>query len=303
MDVYKLRTSDWAEKPLERARFEEETKMQPPWYVNNDKMGKSCFAVCPGCDNPIQIIGFYQKARHTDKPYAQHVPRSVSRLATYRQEAFNFCPYAAPRRYDPEGRRSETDPLGDKILDLLVQHFDRVVFILEEDTGIKITTGLAEDMLHHYRSRAGHLYMGATLQNVPWVFAYMTLSNSLMGRRIPGDDALLEAIEKKVPGAVINWERKQVTWKAKGTFVELNYCFIHHRTRHSDDTLKESMSMVVSHGRDNTTVYRKNITFDRVRFKRLINTPEERARRPRQKELVALAESILGRRKTVGITR
>lgn len=296
MDVYKLRVEDWEETPLDKERFEAETEKRPPYYVVNDKGVPSYFAICPGCDNPIQIIGFYRKLRHTKKPYAKHLANSIHKLAVYRQEAYDYCPYAAPRDYDATRRRSEADPLGEKILDILVPNFDRVVYILEQDTGIRISTRLAEEMLNDYRGQGGHLYMGATLQNIPWVFAYMTLSKTMMGRKIPGDDALLDAIEKKVPGAVINRDHHQVSWRKDGPYVELHYCFIHHRARHVDGRLKETMKLVVSYGDDNVPVYRKEIEFERDRFRRLIATPEERARRPRQEELVSLAERILGRR-------
>lgn len=54
------------------------------------------------------------------------------------------------------------------------------------------------------------------------------------------------------------------------------------------------MTMVVSHGRQNTQIYQKIIDFDRERFMNLLRTPTERAVRPRQDELVGLAERILG---------
>lgn len=297
MDVYKLTVDEWEEKSLDRARFEEETGKRKPWYVNNENGAKSCFAVCPGCDNPIQIIGFYRRSAHTDKPYARHYGQSIRDLAVYRQFAYDNCPYAAPRNYDRDARRTEADPLGDKILDILVPNFDRVIYILEQDIGLRITAKLAEEMLIDYRGQGGHLYMGATLQNIPWVFAYMTLSKSLMGRRVPGDDAMLDAIEANVSGAVIDRERRQVTWRQGGPYVELQYCFIHHRARHEEGSLRETMRMVVSHGRNNTPVYRKVIEFDRERFRNLLRTPADRAVRPRQDELVGLAERILGSRR------
>ena len=192
MNVYKLSIVDWAEKPLNRDTFEQETGRRNPWYVNNGTAKPpSNFAVCPGCNNPIQIIGFYRKSEHTNSPYARHYGHSIRGLATYRQFAYDNCPYAAPRKYDASARRPAADPLGDRILDILVPNFDRVIWILEQDTGLKITSKLAEAMLMDYRGQQGHLYMGATLQNVPWTFAFMTLSKSLLGRRVTNDDDML----------------------------------------------------------------------------------------------------------------
>ena len=94
----------------------------------------------------------------------------------------------------------------------------------------------------------------------------------------------------------MDWDIKQVKWQEGGKFIVLQYCFIHHRARHEDGMLKETMKLVVSHGDRNVDVYRKVIEFDRDRFRNLLDTKPERACRPRREELVGLAERILGRR-------
>lgn len=294
MNVYKLSVSDWDEKPLDREVFEADTGRQAPWYVSNDKGGFSFFAVCPGCDNPIQIIGFYHLAKNTDKPYARHYPRTVPRLAVYQQDSYDYCPYAGPKRYDKAAKRAQSDPLADKILDVLVPNFDRVIYILEKVTGLKITDSLAEVLLKDYRDLEGHRYIGATLQNIPWVFAYMTNSKSLTGRIVTGDDELLQAVENTVADVVLNG--KQITPK-QGVYVKLDFCFIHHRSAQNEDGgLKETMVLQVSYKKPANAIYQKTIEFDRDWFKRLIRVSPERAVRPRKATLVALAEQILGSR-------
>lgn len=295
MNVYKLTVNDWTEKPLDREVFETETGRKKPWYVSKETGVPSCFAVCPACDNPIQILGFYHALKNTEKPYARHVPQTVPNLAIYQQENYDFCPYAANRNYDSQARRREGDLLGEKILDILVPNFDRVIFILEAVVGFKISDNLAEALLKDYYGQAGYRYTGATLQNIPWVFAYMTLSKSLLGRVIT-DNELVTAVQKKVKDIVINPTAKgqQVSWVDSKKFVELDFCFMHHRARlDQDGSLKESMKMVVRQ-RNNADVYSKTIEFDRARFRSLINVPEEKAKRPRQASLVAMAERVFG---------
>ncbi|MGJ8518353.1 hypothetical protein [Carnimonas bestiolae] len=298
MDVYKLKKSDWEELPLNKRAFEESTGKDKPWYANNRGGDEATFAVCPGCDNPILILGFERKLAHTDKPYARHYRWKVDNLAEYRQWAYDHCPYSRSQRYNPHQRRPVGDELGDKILDILVPNFDRVVYLLEKDTGFKISAKLARQMLTDYRDRGGHLYMGATLQNIPWIFAYMTLSKSLIGRIVHNDQALLDAINThNAPGIFIEPEGNQIKWKP-GTGASLNVCFIHHEARVTDQHLTETMTMMVSsgHGPEAERIYRKTIEFDRDHFKNLINVSPEKAVRPRREELVGLAEEILGTR-------
>ena len=51
------------------------------------------FAICPQCDNPIQIVGLYKKLKNTDKPYGKHYTRSVNGLADYNQQAYDYSTY------------------------------------------------------------------------------------------------------------------------------------------------------------------------------------------------------------------
>lgn len=291
MNVYKLSVSDWDEKPLNKTVFEQETGKKSPWYVNNSEGASSNFAVCPGCDNPIQILGFYRQLANTNKPFARHHRYSIPNLAVYRQVAYDYCPYAAPRQYERAARRAGNDPLSNKILDILVPNFDRVIYILEQDIGIKISDRLAEELLVDYQGQGGAFYMGATLQNIPWIFAYMTRSKSLMGRMVTNDDVMLEVIKDRVPNVALNG--KQLTWKGE-KYVDLQFCFIDHRARHIDGKLQETMEIMVTLGRSNQQIYRKLIEFDRDRFRNLLRVSPDRAKRPRQEKLVSLAAKILG---------
>jgi len=296
MNVYKLTVNQWGEKPLDKEIFETETGRARPWYVNNESGPPSCFAVCPACDNPIQILGFYHQLKNTDRPYARHYPNTISGLAVYRQEDYEFCPHAAARDCDPQARRHQGDPLSEKILDILVPNFDRVIYILEAVLGFRISDKLAKELLIDYQGQAGHRYLKATLQNIPWIFAYMTLAKSLMGRVIT-EEPLLAAIREKVPQAVIRPTTRghQVSWEGSQGYLELTFCLMHHRARQgTDGGLKETMKMVVMHGRKD--VYSKTIEFDREWFRALVQLPPEKAKRPRQATLVALAERTIGHR-------
>lgn len=53
MDVYKLKPEETDERPIERERFEEETRRQEPWFSTSENGTEGHFAVCPACDNPV----------------------------------------------------------------------------------------------------------------------------------------------------------------------------------------------------------------------------------------------------------
>ena len=85
---------------------------------------------------------------------------------------------------------------------------------------------------------------------------------------------------------------RQIRPKAKG-FLSLGICFSHHRESkdRDDGGLMESMKMVVSTDPDHW-VYQKVIPFDHQEFQRLIQIPDEKARR--QMDLVGMAREALG---------
>lgn len=97
MYICKLRVDSTLEKKIERDIFEEDTGNESLFCQVNASGDKSYFAVCPACDNPIQIIGLYKKSERTDKPYGKHYPRSIPKLAEYNHEAYISAPML-PRR-------------------------------------------------------------------------------------------------------------------------------------------------------------------------------------------------------------
>ena len=100
MNVCKFSTGADEEFPIERDIFESKTYKQYPYYqisgssVTSSKNGNIHFAVCPACDNPIQIMGLYK----TNKPFGKHYPKTVPDLAEYNQEAYEYCPLASSKK-------------------------------------------------------------------------------------------------------------------------------------------------------------------------------------------------------------
>ncbi|HFW3091132.1 TPA: hypothetical protein ACIBE3_004834 [Salmonella enterica subsp. enterica serovar Reading] len=84
-----------------------------------------------------------------------------------------------------------------QILELLILHFDKIIWMLSDITGISINEKLAVEMLHQYRKEEGWLYSQATLMNVPWIFAYMTDYQNILLKKIK-DPTLLQCYYQKV---------------------------------------------------------------------------------------------------------
>lgn len=295
MNVYKLRVGKCAVREITRENFEKDTLLKFPWYRPDNSGCKRCFAVCPACENPIQILGLYKKLQHTDKPYGRHAPphQDLSGLPEYSQEAYDYCPYAGPRRYDPNARKPRPDATSRAILELLKSQFDRVCYIIEKAVGIKVTPALARKMLQDYLEAEGHLYRGANLLNVPWIFAYRSGSQSMFGRIIKENEALKNALVQHVEGLSFG-NFGQIT--STGRYITVNFCFIHHKSEVREDQMCESMRFVVSQPArvadvEHEIIYEQEIIFDHMYFQNLIALGREALNRG--SALLAVAEELL----------
>lgn len=85
-----------------------------PWRRDGDT-GPSYYAVCPLCDNPIQIVGLFrrQEESRARRPYGRHHRGDVPGLCRYDEDAYLHCPYADPNH------RTDAQPGRDgRLLDI-----------------------------------------------------------------------------------------------------------------------------------------------------------------------------------------
>lgn len=298
MDVYKLYPGETGMRRIERHAFEVDTMRKPPWYRPSGDGASSQFAVCPACDNPIQIVGLYRLPRGVSRPYGKHATRSIPGLAPLNPETRDACPYFRPRTFKKSDRRSELDDHARRILRLLIEQFDRVVYLIGKDTGIWFSRKMLATMLQVYRSMQGYLYMGATLLNVPWIFAYMTNATSLYYQKIADNAPLSDAVRRDIPQAMIDDDGRVVknpNHAGGSAYFSLDVSFICHKQtlRGPGQSLQESMELVVTTRRrgEIVRIHGETILFDHARFQRLIGTGVHGKRRP---DLVSLARSVLG---------
>lgn len=296
MDVYKLFASDTGFRYITKDNFEEDTKRRARWYRPNAGGADSHFAVCPVCDTPIQIINLYPKQHNLVRPHGKHACKTISDLATDDLAAREGCPYFKPRQHEPSERKPGPDAATSKILRILIEHFDRVVYLLRKQTGISLSVTKLRSMLETYRNQTGYLYTGATVMNVPWVFAYMSNAVPLFGQKISSNTNLINEIRAAVPAVELD-SYGRIGRKA-GTHArfDLQVSYIHHRFAkvREDGGLQEYVTLLVSDERKGTLVdiYKEKIEFDYQYFQNLIG--QAKGVGYRDLSLVELAREVLG---------
>jgi hypothetical protein len=299
MDVYKLSVTDIEAKKIDKDAFEDETFCRSPWYQDNAVGKRSQFAVCPACDNPIQLIGLYELPPNVKNPFGKHAVAEVPGLAATFPESREHCPYFNPRQPDRRERKTQFDGVPRKILILLTEQFDRVVYMLEKQTKLVFSKNALTGMLNRYRGETGYMYTGATLRNVPWIFAYMSDATDLFAQKVSGNEALVESIGSMNSEVRVDENGRVAAITIpdkKSPFIDMKMSFIRHRFRKDteDAGLTETMVMVITIVRDRKIVeiHRETIEFDHAWFENLIRLPVDHMnRRP---DLVDLARKTLG---------
>lgn len=267
MDIFKLVPHTIGSYLITKDNFEFRTKKQAPYYNKTliDDGIMRHFAVCPACDNPIQIIGL----RDGDKPFGKHFRRTVPHIANYLQENYDDCLLRARnvKRLQKSDKRATFNQLSKNILTLLVAQFDRVIYLLERNIGIKISERLAIDMLNNYIAGEGYLYRFASLHNIPWMFAYFSNSQTLVGRIIFKNEALKTAILTFTPFTFDSKYKSQVVNETK-KYAALTFYFTQHKVKNKDESFNESLNFVVVCNKKE--IYTQEIVFDVPYFNKLI---------------------------------
>lgn len=298
MNVYKLTLGAKGYHAIDKDDYEERTGRRPPWYKTSDRGTPQYFAVCPACDNPIQIIGFYKRLNNTPHPYGKHVPKPIPGVGHYDHDAYLWCPYSKENTGNNEERpKRDGSYITEQLLATLITHFDKVVYLLGKNIGImSMKPKLVESMLRQYRREEGWLYARATLMNVPWTFAYMTDYQKILyqTRLTPAlTDALVSQAPDHLSVSETGFLIRHPDCKA---YVDLGIYFTRHHHQVQGETLTESMDCVFTltvAKQTNREIHRITIDFNYQHFNNLAHLDRWTETTSGQIQL-QLAEDILG---------
>lgn len=286
MRVYKLQPTAHGESEIERTAFEKDTRKLEPWYqVNGEKQRE--YAVCPACDNPIQIIGLYEELRHTDRPYGRHTGKRIKGFDYFEPKNFEWCPYIRQNQSRGGNKKRGLEGISLKILGIVLTQFDRMVYIIRKETGIRVSAKIAVAMLESWIKAEGYLFYDATLRNIPWMFAYRSAGLSIYGQQIHADQVdLKQAIRTKIPAARFS-ESGHITRGPE--YYSITWCFVDYQRKMENEDLIETVEFEVC-DKNRNVVFSKTITFDPRYFFNLVNFSKDPSKR--EPELVKKALEI-----------
>ena len=173
MDTFKTRPGSSEELLITEENFTNKTKKQFPYVMKEN--GKNVYkAICPACDNPIRIVGLYKREEDVKrKPYGRHTPSDLPGLTVYNEEDYLNCPYHNPNQSNNQSNDGAKRRPGDKksswIYDLMKEHFDLIISILEKSLHIYISYYFAETLLQNWKNNEGWRYYHTNYNNLSYM--------------------------------------------------------------------------------------------------------------------------------------
>lgn len=270
MRRFKLHTGYADSYEITKENYEREVRGRKDFtYIGVDGVRRS-FAICPACDNPIQLIGLYKKLENTDRPYGRHYNRDT-KIAKHNEQTYRFCPYASHSYHvTKESLKEEITEYEKSIYEGARDYFDLAAYVINQDTGIYISQKLAARILDGYLAGQGYMYYWATQYNLPWMLLYFMGEIPCYGLLVKKDCDLWKYFSTREDvllqhSYIEGYDRID----KRDYFLNLNLVFLLHNRMVIDDRVKETIEL-------NVTTTEKNKRLPKVEYKKTLSINEYR---------------------------
>lgn len=288
MKKFKAKQGNSKVYPIDKDTFDKVTKKSRPYYYAEDQ---KCYAICPQCDNPIQLIGLYKQTKVA--PYGKHYAKNIP-LASYNQQAYDFCPYHVDSfKLNRNIRKRKTTDFERNIYYTVRDNFDSAVYILSRELNIKVTQKMAEEILRAYVAHEAWLYPGSSLNNIPWMLGYFLPARSLFKQLIKKDSDLYRAIVSncsKVEFEDSEYYSEYSILTNNGWPGIMSTMILHNRKLDEQELVQETIvHNVFLDDESHTSIYTNELKINESYFLNLINSDK----RYRNDRLLKLAKEYM----------
>lgn len=311
MRIFKLHKCDVKEYKLTKENFKRVTQEKTPYIQRFPDKLKHGYAFCPGCGNPIQIVGLYAPIKGNIAPYAKHYGNNVPGIGFHNEFLYKNCKHAThmigvcPK----EVRKHIFTDFEKMIYNNMREYFDKSVYLLKESIGINITSEMAKCMLKDYRDSMGYMYPLHTTDNMPWMLMFLSdysldpygksidINSEVYKKLNEIDTVVFEEIPVKESDSKYkkDFAKKYKVLKTS-RYTQISVLFLkHERKKIDEDNIREYITMTIAHRYNNTDDWIQDssiyLELDDNHFQNIIHS--EKAMSFRNNELLAIAESLL----------
>lgn len=205
---------------LTRENYIQATNKKEPYF-----QGKSYFAICPCCGNPIQIINLFKEEEEEDeenitksrKMHGRHITRSIAGVAEYNEEKYNLCKLHNPIAFKLWELR-ENQEENEEFRKLIERNKNNIVNDIREITGIYFKKEKIEkEVIQSFLSNKNYRYTYINEFNIPYSILYTEESINIYGQKLNLDNEVGKEISLSVKTKSnffkINEEEKKIEKK------------------------------------------------------------------------------------------
>ncbi|GKQ32348.1 MULTISPECIES: hypothetical protein [Pseudomonas syringae group] len=237
-------------------------------YVQQRNGKNNAYALCPECENPVQLINRTNKETEANTLYAKHVAYKVEGIAEYSDENYTNCSLANPQRFDSNARRTSTAK-NNEIKQLVIDYIDTIIYTIERDIKITFTDDCIKKAITDFALDKGYEYKAINPYNLPYGFIYRTEALDLYGCTVKNKEIAKHINEKSEVFSVNSYgyvRRKAGSHSRKGPLNQIRLFFSEH-TPHDDAVgeKKESIKMnIVEIDKSSGVNASKELHFDTI---------------------------------------
>ena len=222
---------------LTRETFMEKTHKRFPFYQNPNRYKTPHFAICPACNNPIQIInlfGVQYEEENTGRSnlHGRHCRYNVEGLPPYSEEDYKNCPLHNPVAFGIREVRNN-EQLNEEIRDIVENSKSQICEDIREITGVLLSNKKLYQVINDYIVARDYCYTHTNKFNIPYSILYTRNAINIFGQKVGEADIgqrIYNAIQNNC--AYFEFVDGRIQKNIDG-YVELNLNIVRHRIRES----------------------------------------------------------------------
>lgn len=246
MNVFKTTLDSDESIKISEKNYQNSTAMAKR-FVNTEKKKTRYFAICPECNNPIQIINLFvdrelDENKNKKPMHGKHQQHDIPGLADYSQEAYDSCPLRRKTKFGSKERHT-SKKRANEIVEFVKKYPEIIHESIRIITGINVSKDKFRKMVDGFMKAEGYYYRYVSKHNLPFSFLNIQEQTPLYYDYLNKKSFLYKKLLKAFEGSLyFQIEDNQIKRIDNDGFVEL-YIFL---ADHKKDlnTHQETISIV-----------------------------------------------------------
>lgn len=261
MNIFSVDDGNKEGYELTREAFMEKTHKRFPFYQNPNRYKTPHFAICPACNNPIQIInlfGVQYEEENTGRTnlHGRHYRYNVEGLPPYSEENYKNCPLHNPVAFGIREVRNN-EQINEEIRDIVENSMSRICEDIRGITGVLLSNKKLYQVINDYIVARDYCYTHTNKFNIPYSILYTRNAINIFGQKVGEADIgqrIYNAIQNNC--AYFEFVDGRIQKNIDG-YVELNLNIVRHRIRES----KQYMTVRIEekNGKEIQTIFEEEI--------------------------------------------